>query len=104
MAKETWLRVVIYDSDDPEAAEKYMAHTAQDVVRVLEKTPGCTLGYWGQDPEHGTMAAVTYWNSLEAIEAAQPALQQFQEEREKLGIRVQSATNFMLKRVSPFSS
>lgn len=104
MTRETWIRVVTYESDDPEAAEKYSTQTAQSAVRILEKIEGCTLGYWGQDPDTGEMAAVTYWVSKDAIEAALPQLRALHEERAKLGIKVSTAKNFLLRRVSPFNS
>ena len=104
MSRETWIRVVTYVSDDPDAADKYSTQTAQSAVRILEQIDGCTLGYWGQDPDTGEMAAVTYWVSKDAIDAAQPKLTELHDERAKLGIRVSSAKNFLLRRVSPFTS
>lgn len=104
--KETWIRVVTYEgtSDDAESQQKYMDFTAQTVVPLLQKTEGCTLGYWGEDPTSGLMAAVTYWSSRDAIDAALPTFAQFKEQREKLGMKQTSANNFSLARVSPFSA
>lgn len=98
---QTWIRVVIYDSDSPEARDKYMRQTAQNVVRTLEKIPGCTLGYWGEDPATGKMAAITFWNSRESIDAARPTLASFAEERKKLGVLAVSEDNFLIRPVSP---
>lgn len=100
---QTWIRVVIYDSESPASGEEYIKQTAQNVVRTLEKVPGCTLGYWGEDPETGKMAAITFWNSRESIEAARPTLATFAEERKKLGVEAVSEDNFLIRPVSPLT-
>jgi len=97
MAGEVWLRVVVYEGSSGDVDEQFIRDAAQEAVRVLEKTPGCTLGYWGNDKKAGTMAAVTYWTSLEAIEAAQPTLEKLQSERASSGVKVVSANNFKLR-------
>ncbi|MGH7535341.1 MAG: hypothetical protein ACREMG_07135, partial [Gemmatimonadales bacterium] len=96
---EVWLRVVIYksDSDNPEADEQYLKRAAQEAVRVYEKMDGCTLGYFGHDKRVGTMAAVTYWSSLEAIEASKPALKELQQQRASEGVQLVSESNFRLR-------
>ena len=104
--KETWIRVVTYqgNSTDPADQQKYMDFTAETVVPILQKTEGCTLGYWGEDPTTGQMAAVTYWTSQEAIDAAKPSLAQLKTAREELGMVQTGEYNFSLARVSPFSA
>jgi hypothetical protein len=95
---ETWLRVVIYrmsDRDDQQAAE-YVKSSTQNAVRVMEKQPGYQLGYWGHNPADGTMGAITYWDSLEAIEAAEPVLSALQDERKQQGLELVSVRNIHL--------
>jgi len=101
--KETWIRIVIYsngDAEDHESSAAYMTYTAQNVIRVLRSCAGYKNGYWADDPETGKMAAITFWDSRQAIEDANPALARFHDERERLGIKVESATNFKILSVS----
>ena len=106
MAKETWVRVVIYENsaDDPKATEKYLQHTADKVLGVFQKTKGCKFGYWAQDPNSGRMAAITYWENPESIERAKSALEQVQKEREDLGIKVAFESNFMVSKMGQFTN
>jgi len=96
--KETWIRIVIYDCvvEDRESHSAYMTYTAKSVIRVLSGSDGYRNGYWADDPETGKMAAITFWTGLEAIESANPKLERFHEERERLGVRVVSVNNFKL--------
>jgi hypothetical protein len=73
-----------------------MTYTAKSVIRVLSGCDGYKNGYWADDPDTGKMAAITFWTGLEAIEAANPKLERFHEERERLGVRVVSVDNFKL--------
>jgi|SRR5581483_1857966 len=98
MSSETWLRVVIYraeDANDPSALE-YMKNSTAQTLALLEGQPGFRLGYWGLDPDEGTMAAVTYWNSEAAIEQAGVQLAKLQAERREHGIVVESVQNVQL--------
>jgi quinol monooxygenase YgiN len=106
MAQETWVRVVIYEntSGDPEAAEKFLKHTADNVLRVFEKTKGCKNGYWAVDPDSGRIAAITYWEGPEAIQAAKSTLAQVHEERESGGLKLVSEENFMVRKRGQFAS
>lgn len=98
MSTETWLRVVIYRATDPDdrAALGYLQESTTRTLAMLENQPGFRLGYWGLDPDEGTMAAVTYWNSQEAIEAAGEQLHKLREERAAHGITVESIQNVQL--------
>lgn len=94
---ETWLRVVIYKSTGDEAAgAEYLKSTTKETLRLLEKQRGFKLGYWGHNPIAGEMAAVTYWDSLDAIRDAGSVLQALQAERQERGIKVSSARNVRL--------
>ena len=98
---EIWIRIVTYgrDRSQPESTTDhmaYMAYTAKNVVRVLQGCPGYRNGYWAEDPDAGRMAAITFWDSREAIEAADPKLDRFHHERERLGVTVESVENFRL--------
>jgi len=96
------MRIVIYDCvvGNPDSHSAYMTYTAKNVIRVLSHCDGYEYGYWGEDPETGKMAAITLWTSLEAIDAADPRLERFHQERERLGVSVVSANNFKLLSVS----
>jgi hypothetical protein len=98
MAAETWLRVVIYRANDPtdDAAVKYMQESTAATLAMLENQPGFRLGYWGLDPEEGTMAAVTYWNSESAIASALGELGKLHQERASHGITIESTQNVQL--------
>jgi heme-degrading monooxygenase HmoA len=93
-----WIRIVTYGRDlsDPECSADYAAYTAKNVVRALQGCPGYRHGYWAEDPDTGRMAAITFWESREAIEAADPKLDRFHHERERLGVTVESVENFEL--------
>ena len=96
--KETWIRIVIYDCvvEDRESHSAYMTYTAKSVIRVLSGCDGYKNGYWADDPDTGKMAAITFWDGPEAIEAANPKLERFHTERQRLGVRVVSVNNFKL--------
>lgn len=95
---ETWLRLVIYRSEggNPAAGAEYLKSSTKDTLRLLEKQPGFKLGYWGHNPVVGEMAAVTYWDSLDAIHAAGPMLNKLHREREEHGVTVSSSRNVRL--------
>jgi len=98
MATETWLRVVIYRADDPndQDAVNYLKTSTTATLAMLEKRPGFRLGYWGLDPDEGTMAAVTYWTSLESIHDAHAELDKLDTERAQHGITIESTQNVQL--------
>jgi len=98
MASETWIRIVIYriEGRPDVAAIEYMKSSVQEVVRRLETQPGFQLGYWGSSPETGTMAAVTYWSSRDAITRATASLTQLHAERAAQGLVVHKAHNVRL--------
>jgi hypothetical protein len=98
MAAETWLRVVIYRANDPndQAAVHYLKQSTTATLAMLEKRPGFRLGYWGVDPDEGTMAAVTYWTSLESIHSAHTELDKLHGERAEHGITIESTQNVQL--------
>jgi hypothetical protein len=95
---ETWIRIVIYRIEGRAnvAAIEYMKSSVQEVVRRLEKQAGFQLGYWGSSPETGTMAAVTYWSSRDAITRAESSLRQLHAERAAQGLVVHKAHNVRL--------
>src|SRR5437016_3767701 len=98
MAAETWLRVVIYRADDPNdpAAVTYLKRSTTATLAMLERRPGFRLGYWGLDPDEGTMAAVTYWSSRDAITRASASLNELHAERAAQGLVVHKAHNVQL--------
>jgi len=98
MAAETWLRVVIYRAEDPndQAAVNYLKDSTTATLAMLEKRPGFRLGYWGLDPDEGTMAAVTYWTSLDSIHNAHAELDKLHTERAQHGITIESTQNVQL--------
>jgi heme-degrading monooxygenase HmoA len=98
MAGETWLRVVIYRTRDigNAAALDYMKESTTQTLAMLEGQPGFRLGYWGLDPDEGTMAAVTYWSSEDAITRATAQLIRLHEQRAAHGISVESIQNVQL--------
>jgi len=98
MSAETWLRVVIYRANDPndEAAVSYMKDSTSRTLETMHHMPGFRLGYWGLDPDEGTMAAVTYWSSEQAIKDASGALGKLHEERAEHGITIESVQNVQL--------
>lgn len=95
---ETWLRVVIYKSDGGDEATRaeYLKSSTKETLRLLEKQPGFKLGYWGHNPLAHEMAAVTYWDSLDAIKMAGSVLEGLQQERKEHGVTVASARNIRL--------
>lgn len=99
---ESWLRVVSYRVDlEDERAANYMTFNIQDCLRVLEKQPGFRRGYWGRESSGGALAAVTYWNSREAIAAAGPTLRALQMEAASNGVRPMDERNIHLFAVTP---
>ncbi|HEX3830053.1 MAG TPA: hypothetical protein VHV82_22540 [Sporichthyaceae bacterium] len=98
MSGETWLRVVIYRARDigDRAALDYMKESTTQTLAMLEGQPGFRLGYWGVDPDEGTMAAVTYWSSEDAIQRATAQLIRLHEQRAAHGISVESIQNVQL--------
>ncbi|HZE66030.1 MAG TPA: hypothetical protein VE081_05325 [Sporichthyaceae bacterium] len=104
MAAETWLRVVIYRANDPndQAAVTYLKRSTTATLTMLERRPGFRLGYWGLDPDEGTMAAVTYWSSLESIHDAHSELDKLHAERADHGITIESTQNVQLFAVPEF--
>ena len=97
-AGETWMRVVTYRPRNPDdgAAIDYMRASAQGVLRMLGGIPGFQRGFWGEDASTGTISAVSYWDSLTAIEAAAELLNQLQAERARYGVIVRSTSNIRL--------
>lgn len=95
---ETWLRVATYTANGSELDEflDYMAKDVQHVVKRLEKQPGFRGGHWGQDPETGTVAAVTHWASRGAIENAAPVFDSVAADRAAHGVKSAGATNLCL--------
>lgn len=95
-----WLRVVFYDAEsgkDAEAVEHLRAST-HSALRMLKQQPGFRVGYWGQDPVVGTMAAVTYWGGLDYIRQADAQLEQLHVERGEHGSEVSDVLNLQLFR------
>lgn len=97
-AAETWLRVVTYRAEDPQdqGIADYIRSTVSGVVGMLKGMTGFQAGYWGEDPTTGVVSAITYWDSLAAIEAAVPTLERLQSERARYGVIVQTVTNIRL--------
>jgi heme-degrading monooxygenase HmoA len=92
------MRVVVYRSimtSDPGAAD-YLESTTANTMRLLEQQSGYQGGYWS--PDYGTdeLAAVTYWDSLDAITEAVGVFDALHAEREQHGIRVVSARNMQV--------
>jgi hypothetical protein len=98
MTGETWLRVVLYRPDDPEDLESIerIKSSTQSTLRTFEKLDGFQVGYWGHNPRTGTFAAVTYWRSQEAIDAASEVLEGLHAERKASGVSVVSVENIQL--------
>jgi hypothetical protein len=95
---ETWIRIVIYriEGRPDVGAIEYMKSSVLEVIRRLESQPGFQLGYWGSSPETGTMAAVTYWSSRDAIKRAEASLSRLHAERAEQGLVVHKAHNVRL--------
>jgi len=94
----TWMRVVTYRSiarSDPGAAD-YLESTTANTMRLLEQQSGFQGGYWSRDYGTEELAAVTYWDSLDAITEADPVFDALHAEREQHGIRVVSARNMQV--------
>jgi len=92
------MRVVVYRSivpSDPGAAD-YLESTTADTMRLLEQQPGFEQGHWARTYGTDEITAVTYWDSLDAITAAEQALAGLQEQREQNGITVTSVRNMRL--------
>jgi len=80
----SWLRVVTYQlptTGTETAIEEIKASTAT-VVAILEEQPGFSGAYWADSPEDNTVSAISYWASLEAIEAAEKSLAKIQSIRD----------------------
>jgi heme-degrading monooxygenase HmoA len=93
-----WMRVVTYRSiarSDPGAAD-YLESTAKHTLQRLEQQSGFQGGYWSRDYGTEELAAVTYWDSLDAINDADPVFDALHAEREQHGIRVVSARNMQV--------
>jgi hypothetical protein len=92
------VRVVTYRAEDPnqQGIADYIRATARGVLAMLEGIEGFQVGYWGEDPVTRTVTAISYWDSLAAIEAALPTLERLQTERARYGVIVQTATNIRL--------
>jgi heme-degrading monooxygenase HmoA len=83
----SWLRVVTYQlpaGDSGAAVESIKADTAT-VVALLEEQRGYGGSYWADSPEDNTVSAISYWESLEDIEAAEAALTKIQSMRDSSG-------------------
>ncbi len=92
-----WLRVVLYRPEGPaDECVDYLRSSTQEAVRILERLPGFRTGYWGHDPVDGTMAAVTYWDSEDAIANATPELDRLHQERKAHGIQTDTVVNLRL--------
>jgi hypothetical protein len=95
---DTWLRVALYRperQDDPQAMA-YLRESTNDAVRMLNRCTGFRIGFWGHDPVEGTMAAVTYWDSLESIKGAAAELEQLHGDRAAHGIATDVIANIHL--------
>lgn len=95
---DTWLRVALYRPERPDDQEAldYLRSSTNSAIRMLEQRPGFRIGYWGHDPVDGTMAAVTYWDSLDAIKAAAADLEQLHADRAAHGIATDVIANLNL--------
>jgi heme-degrading monooxygenase HmoA len=76
----SWLRVVTYQlpATGTDAAIDEIKASSASVVSILEKQPGFSGAYWADSPEDNTVSAISYWGSLESIEAAEKSLAQIQ--------------------------
>jgi heme-degrading monooxygenase HmoA len=80
----SWLRVVTYQlpATDADAAIESIKASSAGVLSVLEAQPGFGSAYWAESPEDNTVSAISYWGSLEAIEAAEASLKKIQSIRD----------------------
>lgn len=92
----TWLRIVTYTVDTPDAATADLVEYVQDGVRLLDGRAGFRGGEWGRDAESCAFAAITNWASREAIEAAAGDLEKLHETRREQGLRVAMTANLHL--------
>lgn len=98
---EAWLRVVLYDMretafDHFDSLLTYMHSNVEYFSTVLEKHRGFTAGYWGVDLDEGKIAAVTHWESLQAIQDAAGDLERLQADAEVHGIHRMHVQNIQL--------
>lgn len=105
-SEATWLRVVLYRPQHPEdpAALEYLRSSTTSALQMLDSRDGFRIGYWGHDPVTKAMAAVTYWDSLDAIRAAGPDLERLHAERLEHGIETSTVANLELFRVPALAS
>lgn len=81
------LRVYFYEPEHiDEATAEHLRASTEDVIKVLKGQQGFRIGYWGQDPQSGTMAAITYWDSRDSINLAGPELERLHQLRKQHGI------------------
>ncbi|MGQ0465294.1 MAG: putative quinol monooxygenase [Sporichthyaceae bacterium] len=100
---ETWLRIVTYRIPPGDAdAREYIVESLQEVHRNLRRNPGFIVGRWAHDPDDTMLAAVTYWRSREAIQAAGDYLEALRRERLGSGLRLGKEVN--LQSVTPPAS
>lgn len=82
-----YLRVYFYEPAHTDASTlDHLRASTEDVIKVLKGQQGFRIGYWGQDPKSGTMAAITYWDGRESINLAAPELERLHELRKQHGI------------------
>ncbi len=92
-----WMRVYFYDpKKHDEVTAEHLRASTQDVIKVLKGQQGFRLGYWGQDPKAGTMAAITYWDGRESIDKAAPELERLHQLRKEHGIAGATVLNLEL--------
>ncbi len=95
----TWLRVALYRPEPATAdTRRYMKASSELAVRVLRRQPGFRIAYWGEDPEAGTMAAVSYWDNRDAIDSAASVFRRLHRDRESHGVELVSIANLELFR------
>ncbi|MGQ0464027.1 MAG: antibiotic biosynthesis monooxygenase [Sporichthyaceae bacterium] len=94
---ETWLRIVTYNADGgKKGSREYLEQSLQDTIRMLQSTSGFRGGHWGQDEDANVLAAVTNWETREAIEAVSADLKALHEDRKKHGLKVATSVNLKL--------
>lgn len=97
-----WLRVALYrPTGSSEECVEYLRSSTQAAIAMLKRKRGFRTGYWGHDPVDGTMAAVTYWDSQEAINSARDELDRLHREREEHGVRTETIVNLRLLPAPP---
>ena len=95
-----WLRVFFYTAEKSsnERIAGYLQNSTHQTLKLLKKQPGFRVGYWGRDRVEGTMAAITYWDSKGAIEAASPELERLHQARKEHGVASSGVVNLKLIR------